>query len=407
LGKGKIFIRALILLLTLFLSAASALAIDAVDASQNPRWHCSEKTATATFLAGDKAEPASLILKKEKAMGQTLTITADADYITLQSGDSPHVSFKIPSNPDGTATKILMTGGDQPTLFFNDKEQIQQQGKWIQIYTNSASTITLTLGTTSFAKVKFDPPVSAPPAPAPKPAASAIEPQHELLKTVSPTQLKNCCYAFDQGINKKCTLCSGTGKVSVQVQSGSHNVGPYSVPDYRTEEKKCDRCNGTGIDRAKDDVIIKLSGLMVKDMAAVKKDDDKTQKVLTDAYEEITKDMIGNEKTWITLTKDGRSILAQSSPKPGTTVVSLVEVKKSIHREGDKRRFLVRVIGTDKEVYVDDPVLADEMKSGHALMGGIVDDPIVNGEQKTTVLRGGFLIAPQVSHDWWWWYKDN
>jgi hypothetical protein len=402
--------RVLFVLLALVLPVAKALAIDAVDSTQNPRWHCADKTGVATFLAGDKAEPAVLVLKKDKAMGQTLTITADADYITLQSGDSPHVTFKIPTNPDGTSTKILMSGGDQPTLFFNDKEQIQQQGKWIQIYTNNASTITLTLGTTSFAKVKFDAP-AATAAPTPialKPAVTTVEPaDHELLKPVSPAQLKNCCYAFDQGINKKCTACNGTGEVSFQVQSGSHNVGPYSVPDYRTDKKKCDRCNGTGIDRAKDDVLIKLSGLMVKDMASVKKDDDKTQKVLTDAYEEITKDMIGNEKTWTTLTKDGRSILAQSSPKPGTTVVALVEVKKSIHREGgDKRRFLVRVVGTDKEVYVDDPVLADEMKSGHALMGGIVDDPIINGDQKTTVLRGGFLIAPQVSHDWWWWYKD-
>jgi hypothetical protein len=399
------------LLIVAFLVSSPVLAIDAVaDSSQNPRWHCSDKSGVATYLAGDKAESAVLVLNKAKVLGQTLTVTSDASYIVLQSGDSPHVTFQIPANPDGTASKILMTGGDQPTLFFNDKEQVQQQGKFIQVVTASNSTITLTLGTTTFAKVKFEAPATpAAAAPVEKPASLAeTAGNRELLKPVTASQLLNVVKAFDQGINKKCPGCSGTGKVKVQVRTGSQQQGMYSVPVFETQEKKCEKCNGSGIDRSKDEVLIKLAGSMVKDLAALKKTDPKAQTTLTEAYDEITKDMIGDQKTWTSLTKNGRSILAQSSPAINTTVVALVEVKKSVPREKDERRYLVRVLGTDKEVYVDNPALADEVKSGRALMGGMVDDPILSGKdgKKTTVLRGGFLIAPQVTHDWWWWYRD-
>jgi hypothetical protein len=87
----------------------------------------------------------------------------------------------------------------------------------------------------------------------------------------------------------------------------------------------------------------------------------------------------------------------------------MVEVKKSIKMPNDHRRYLVRVIGTDREVFVDDPMLADELKSGHALMGGVVATPIPDekGEGHTTALHGGFLVAPAVDKAKWWWFKDN
>jgi len=408
-GRRTGFYLVLLQLVALIFGANRAWAIDALaDASVNPRWHSSEKTSTATFLAGDKPETARLILKKSKVMGQTFTVTSDASYIVLSCAGSPKVVFTIPTNPDGTASKFVLTGGDQPTISFNGKDQLQQQGKWIQIATAADETISLELGTVSFANVKFE---SATPAKADAPAPHDVnakpEPSStELLKPVTANQLSAMCKAFDQGVNKKCVACGGTGEVSVQVQVGSHKVGPYAVPDYETHKEKCTRCNGTGIDRSKDEVLIKLAGNVVKDLAAVKPDDPKTQQTLTDAYGEITKDMIGDQKTWTTLTQNGKSILAQRAPMLGTAVVSIVDVKRSVKMPNDQRRYLVKIIGIDKDVYVDDPTLADEMKSGKALMGGMIAQSIEENGEKVNVLRGGFLIAPKIDRAWWWWYKD-
>jgi hypothetical protein len=407
-GSRHLLSLVLLQLSLLIFCPVSARAIDAVaDASVNPRWHCSEKTDTATFLAGDKPETAKLILNKPNVLGQTVTVTSDASYLVLSCAGSPKVVFQIPANPDGTASKFVLTGGDQPTLSFNGKEQIQQQGKWIQIETAKDATISLELGTASFASVKFEPPAPARAEAAPiqvvakKTAPTAAE----LLRPINASQLSVVCKAFDQGINKKCPSCGGAGEVSVQVQTGSHNVGPYSVPNYENRKQKCTRCNGSGIDRSKDEVLIRLAGNMVKGLAAVKQDDPKTQQTLTDAYGEITKDMIGDQRAWITLTQNGKSILAQKAPALGTTVVSMVKVKRADKLPNNQRRFLVQVMGIDKEVYVDDPTLADQLNSGHALMGGMVDQSVDENGNKINVLHGGFLIAPKVDKEWWWWYK--
>ena len=362
-------------------------------------------------MAGDKPATAVLVLNKAKVLGQTITVQSDAAYIMLYCSGSPHVAFKIPPNPDGTSTKLTINGGDEPTLFFNDKEQVQQQGKWIQIVSATDSTLSIELGTASFAKVKFENPAETAPPPPPTPTVAAEKTKPlasaELLHSVTPDQLRGFCNGFDQGIRKKCSLCNGTGQVSVRVQTGTQQEGVYSRPVYTDENQPCTRCRGTGFDRSKDQVLILMAGKIVKGLAGLNTEDPKSPQAMTDAYDEITRDMIGDQKTWTLLTANGRSILAQKSPKLDTTVVSLVEVKQSIPHN-DHRRYLVRVLGTDKEIYVDNPVLADELKSGHALMGGMVDEPAETGNgEKMTVLKAGFLIAPPINHDWWWWYKDQ
>jgi hypothetical protein len=321
------------------------------------------------------------------------------------------VIFPVPPNADGTTSKIVLTGGDQSTVMLNDKEQVQQQGKWIQIAAATDTTLTVELDMANFAKIKFEPPAvpaaGTAVAPAPAPLIEKVAtPAPELLHPVSPDELRAAFTGFDNGIRKKCPVCNGTGQVSVRVQTGTEQQGIYNVPTFAEQKQKCAHCQGTGIDRAKDDVLILMAGKVVKDLAALNKDDPKAPKVMTDAYDEITKDMIGDQKSWKLLTANGRSILAQPSPKLDTTLVSLVQVKKSIPT-ADQRRYLVRVLGTNKDVYVDNPVLADELKSGRALMGGMIADPVEDAKgEKTTVLRGGFLIAPPIERGWTWWNKD-
>ncbi len=154
----RLVVQLILSLLLPIILADRCWAIDAIaDGPTNAHWHSSDATNTATFLGGDSAELATLSLKKSKAIGQPFTITSDATQITLQSGDSPHVTFKIPPNSQGTASKILLVGGDQPTVFFNDSEQLPQQGKWIQILSATDANITVQLTSTTFATVKFEP----------------------------------------------------------------------------------------------------------------------------------------------------------------------------------------------------------------------------------------------------------
>jgi hypothetical protein len=395
--------------LALLVFTSSAHAIDGVaEPAQNPRWHCSDKTGIATFLQGDKPETARLILVKASAVGQTLTVTSDASYIALYGTNGPHVVFKLPPNPDGTTSTITLFGGDQPTVTFNGKDQVQQDGKWIQIFSADDKTFSLELGLASFATVKLEKPDQPKPAvaaPLLTKAVTSPAADHELMHLISPDQMRGACNAFDQGIHKKCEVCGGTGRVSVRVQFGSLQEGIYSVPQYRDQEQRCARCQGSGVYRSRDEVLIRLAGKIVKDLAALDKDDPASPKVLTDAYDDITRDMIGDQKAWRLLTANGRSILAQRSPKLDTAVVSLVQVEQSIPHD-DQRRYLVRVLGTDKRVYVDNPVLADELTSGRALMGGTIGTPEESAGEKTTVLRGGFLIAPPIDGSGWWWSKD-
>jgi hypothetical protein len=412
--KVRLITASILYILLSIVSTSPSLAIDAIpNLPANARWHASDSTATATFLGGDNAELATLSLTKSKIAGHPITINTDATQITLQSGDSPHVTIKIPPNPQGTSTKILMVGGDSPTIFFNDSEQIQQQGKWIQIMSAPDANITLKLTATTFAKVKFD--SAAPPAANANLAASDSTPTKtpdtgpELLHSTTAAQLESACTVFDNSLSKKCTACSGNGWTIEKVQTGTQQQGRFVYPVYSDKKVPCSICNGKGFIRSSDDVLMRLASNMVKGMATINQDDPNTQNVMSDAYTEITRDMIGDRPTWTSLTTRGKSILAQKAPRPGSIVVSLVEVQQSIQTPDHHRRFLVRVIGTDRKVYVDDPSLADELKAGKALMGGMVADPLpatADGEP-TTVLKGGFLIAPEIKKDWWWWYEDR
>ncbi len=399
----------LVVALAIMLSVRAVLAIDAIPNDPlNKRWHVAEKTMLATFLGGDKPEAAVLVLNKAAVQGSTLTIETDGKYVILQATGTPHVGFPVTPQKDG-GYKLQLVGGDQPALFFEGKEQVDQEGKWIQILQSDDKVIHLEISEATFARVKFDMPDTgkAPAAPA---VAQVVDSPHpadkELIHNIPASQLSGAAHAFTEGIEKKCTLCGGTGKVTNRVQTGSRTEGIYSVPVFENREEQCSRCKGTGIDRASDEALIRMSGNVVKDLAQLKEDDDHRQDALTKTYTMITDKMIGDEKTWVLLTANGKSILAQKKPALGTAVVSFVEVKKSIKLGEDKRRFLVRVLGTDREVYVDDPALADEMKNGRALMGGVIADAIGdNPKEKFTTLQGGFLIAPKVDHAWSWWYR--
>jgi len=642
-----------------------------VDVPENAKWHSPDKSGAATFLGGDKAETAVIILKKDALVGGSLTIEGDCSAISLRSGDSPKVTFAVEVKPDGSTNKLKLVGGDQPAILLNDRPQQRLSGKWIQVVTASDPTLILELDRTTFATVKYElspnaaaavaasgtpaagsatpPTPAAPAAPAHaeqatvtappkvslgKDASSgnavidraaksvfqvqvlnvnkqpftggtafivspdgfavtnfhviqgassaiavfskntasipvelvAVDPKHdlaliqlakpktgqydslpiadrgpaegdvvwaigrpsnghimtkgkisglktfddfpvplqqsmksmardskwvqtdcalnqgnsggplvneqgtvvgvaswiwlgdqnlnfglssshlaelishksdkpltfggadsefaqirtpwsemprqpvseELLQTVKPEELIAASHAFADGIHKKCATCSGTGHVTERIQTGVLRGSTFSQATYRDEQRMCVKCKGAGWVRATDEVLGRLNTTFLKKMAGVIRDDPKTQDAISTAYKMITTVMIGDHETWAMLTTSSRSVLSQRSPVPGSAVVAKVRVLRCMPMQGGQRRFTVEVGGTEQTIYLVDPVAADQLESGVALMGGLIDGPgmLTENKRPITVVRNGFLIAPPVDQAWWWWYRD-
>lgn len=401
--------------------AADAHEVLAVNAS-NTRWHAPAKSLTATFLGKDQKETAILVVRKAAVLGTTVSIQSDATTVTLVSGDSMRISFPVDPAPDGAISKLKLTGGDQPVLAFNGKEEARSRGKWIEIVESKERNLTLELVNASFATVTFEPKAleqgmdaaapagsestASPAAPARSAAGSASAEGAELLHTVTPEQLRSASDAFANGVSRTCPHCSGTGKVTVSVQTGTRQSGRLSRPIYTDQIRRCDHCSGTGRLRASDEVLNRLAGNFLKSLANLKQDDPKSQDAISDAYKMITASMIGDYKTWTLLTENGRSILSQRTPAKGTPVIAKALVTRSYPEQNGRRQFMVQIGGTDKLVLLTDPVSADEVQSGPVLIGGLIE-PV---KRQTADLRPvaevsqGFLVAPPVEKGWWWWY---
>lgn len=390
--------------------------------ASNLRWHAPAKSTTATFLGKDQKETAVLVVKKVAVLGTELSIQSDATAIALVSGDSVRVSFTVDPTPDGATSKLKLVGGDQPSVAFNGREEARNRGKWIEIVESKEKNLTIELANASFATVTFEPKALdqgmdiAPPAAADgSPGTSTHAPGGtvitgsagtELLHSVTPAQLRAASDAFANGVSRVCSHCSGTGSVTVQVQSGTRQEGRLSRPLYTNETKQCDRCRGTGHVRSSDEVLNRLAGNFLKSLSSLKQDDPKSQDAISDAYKMITASMIGDFKTWTLLTENGRSILSQRAPVAGTPVIAKALVKRSFPKQNGRRQFMVEIGGTDKLVLVSDPVSADEVLSGPALIGGLVEpvEKFTSDQRPVAVVSQGFLVAPPVEKGWWWWW---
>jgi hypothetical protein len=394
--------------------------------ASNLRWHAPAKSLTATFLGKDEKETAVLVLKKAAVFGTEVSIQSDASAITIVSGDSLRIAFPVDPAPDGAVSKVKMTGGDQPALLFNEKERARDRGKWIELVESKEKNVTIELANASFATVTFEakaldqgldatPPTptaaqGAPGAVARTPGASGGA-DTELLHTVTPAQLRAASDAFANGVSRTCPHCSGSGKVTVSVQTGTRQEGRLTRPLYTDETRQCDRCRGTGHLRASDEVLNRLAGTFLKSLSSLKQDDPKSQDAISDAYKMITASMVGDFKTWTLLTENGRSILSQRTPVPGTPVIAKALIKQSYPKQNGKRLYLVEIGGTDKLVLVSDPVSADELQSGPALIGGLVE----SAERQTAdrraiaIVSQGFLVAPPIEKGWywWWWWRTD
>ena len=108
----------------------------------------------------------------------------------------------------------------------------------------------------------------------------------------------------------------------------------------------------------------------------------------SDAGDTCTPDFSVNGSATTTWTADG----------PGGTVTGPSFL---VHFANNPSKFhfpdLVQIGGTDKKVVISDPVSADELNSGGALIGGLVmPTDASKAEQKDAiaVLEQGFLVAP-------------
>ena len=57
-------------------------------------------------------------------------------------------------------------------------------------------------------------------------------------------------------------------------------------------------------------------------------------------------------------------------------------------------------------MHVVDPVSADRLEHGSALMGGLVDGTVEQspGAADMPVVAHGFLVAPPIEKTWYWWW---
>jgi hypothetical protein len=388
------------------------------SAAENARWHAPAKSVTVTFLGKDQKENAVLVLKKAVVLDSEIVILSDASTITLVSGDAIRIPFSVKVDANGTTSRLKLGGGDSATLLFNDKEDPRLRAKWIQSLASPYKNLSIELKDATFATVKFDAAAiekgaGVADAAAPEPAQPAASPAKapegaahagsgpELLHNVTPSQLTHASYAFSEGVSHRCPHCSGTGKVNVEVQVGTQRDGNVLRPIMRNQTQNCNVCNGTGKVRATDEALKRLAATFVKSMADVKRDDKDTQEAISASYKMITDVMIGDQRTWLLLTESGKSILSQRAPTPGTPVIVKVNVKRMSHVDG-KREYVAAVSGIDQEVRITNPVSADDIESGTALVGGLVAPPAAG--DNNVVLNEGFVVAPDVDRAWWWWY---
>ena len=392
----------------------------------NLRWHAPAKSITVTFLGKDEKETAVLVVKKAAVLDTEISIRSDATTITIVSGGSIRIPFTVDVSPDGTTSRLNLGAGDSPKLLFNDNEDPDLRAKWIKVVNSKEENLSIELTDATTATVKFDPKsiekgaaiaaaapadpgASAPADPAAgadgaKPAEGGAHPAAaaELLHPVPPATLKRAAFAFADGVSHRCIRCSGTGHITVSVQYGTRQEGSLIRPLMRDEVQICKTCNGAGKLRDADPALRRLAANFVKAMAAVKRDAPDTQEVLSGCYKMITDVMIGDENTWILMTETGRGVLSQRSPAPGTPVIVKVHIKQMSSPAPGKREFVVTVLGLDQDIRVIDPVSADEVDSGPALVGGLLEPPLAG--DRMMVLARGFLVAPPIDRSWWWWY---
>jgi hypothetical protein len=375
----------------------------------NLRWNSSAKGTKITFLGKDEKENALLVVKKTSVIGTEFSIQSDASAILIVSGDTK-VSFLVApgGGADGAISRVKLVAGDDPNILFNGVAQARNLGKWIEIIKSSEPNMSIQLVDATFATVIFTPKAGETAAPALIPIVADPTPtaSKELLKNVTPQQLKAASISFSNAVSHKCPRCNGSGQVTVSKQTGTRRDGNLVRKVYQDFQEQCDKCDGVGEVRANSEALNRFAATFVKTLAATKTDDPKAQDAISDAYKMITERMIGDYKTWVILTENGRSILSQKSPIAGTPVIAKALVKQSLPVKGAKRQYLVEIGGTDKLVLISEPISADEVRSGPALIGGLVE-PVgkENADQHpVAVLKYGFLVAPPIEAGWYWWY---
>jgi hypothetical protein len=409
-GRVNTVILLLLSMAWIFMPALAGAEEFLATSAANLRWSASAKGAKVTFLGKDEKENAKLVVKKAAVMGTEFSIQSDASAILIISADTT-VSFLVApaSGTDGAVSRLKLVGGDDPLVLFNGAEQARNLGKWIEIVKSSEVNLAIELVGATFATVTFTPKAveTAPPrSPEPLPDSTPQPSSKEMLRTVTPQQLEAASTAFSTAVSHKCPRCNGTGQVTVSQQTGTRREGNLVRKVYQDTKQKCDKCDGVGEIRANAESLNRFAATFVKTLASTNTDDAKAQDAISDAYKMITERMIGDYKTWVVLTEHGRSILSQKSPVPGTPVIAKALVKQSLPVKGGQRQFLVEIGGTDKLVLISEPVSADEVRSGPALIGGLVE-PVGAGsrdQHPVAVLKHGFLVAPPIQSGWYWWY---
>ena len=388
------------------------------DVPANKDWDVDEASATFTG-GGNGATTIQLVLDKAAVSGRTVSVQSDGDHITLSDATSADVRVVLavdrksgtPGSNDGVTSTLQLVAGDHPTIAFDDHDSVRETGHWRRIAHDPGRTFTLSMVNATFAIVRFPPAgpaVTAAPVevvPPPRPVVDL-----PLGPRVKPAKLQVAVRNFADSVARPCTACGGTGKITRQVQVGSRQQGIFSVPITQNQTLLCDVCHGTGLVASRPAAILQRTADLIRCVIDLDLSDPDAQDAMKATYEAVTNNAVGNRQCWDVLTRDARSTLSLAHPRLGTALITEVMVDEAATDPLGRRTFHAHLPGTTNEFLIENPPSADNVAQGPVLMGGLITRVLPAddlGNPPTAVVRGAFLISPDIDRRWTWWVSHD
>jgi len=235
-------------------------------------------------------------------------------------------------------------------------------------------------------------------------------PKLNVASNISAVRLTATATAVPNAIGHRCNECSGTGRISTKVQTGTQSGNGMTAPVFSTRTDRCSKCGGTGIERSSDEIIERLADNLVRQIASLDRKDKDYQRALNAAYKCLTEAVIGDSRTWIKLNSDARGVVAQQKLLPRTAIVVRGDFVNSVaDPDGNGQMFYATVSGTNQLVLLRYPVTAEDPKPGASvLMGGLIAGTAeTRDKHRIVIVQNGFLVAPVISPDWYWWWTGE
>jgi S1-C subfamily serine protease len=216
-------------------------------------------------------------------------------------------------------------------------------------------------------------------------------PKIELKQGGNTDQVRLAAAGLTSTLSKKCSSCSGDGRINVKVTVGRTTAGR---PIQQNAERLCQVCKGRGIVPAPPAASTKIATQLCSAVALLKPSDPKGAESLDKAYAAITGPLSESAETVVALNEQAMARMAQKTIKSQEAVIVAGDYLAG--HKGNKDTdmvHLVRILGSDQAVLVTTPRLADTIVSGPAFVGGLMAGEVkLDDGRSVVVLQGGFVV---------------